>query len=87
MSDTPEEIKDTNRQPNGVSVKRLVITSPMLDVWYKSKELLPPDGIRVLTFSPEYEHDQGMLFRIMDSQFIKTSTDVWWWKIPSKPDC
>lgn len=43
-------------------------------------EDLPDPGRRVIGYSPSYEGgDQAMLYRFLDSQFVRISSDVEYW--------
>lgn len=47
--------------------------------WIDRNEELPPDGMLVLIFSPIYPEGNSMRFRVMDSQFVRISTDATHW--------
>ena len=56
--------------------------------WIAITERLPTrqDG-RVLTYSPAYldSRDPTMLYRLMDAEFVRISTEVTHWCIPTPP--
>jgi hypothetical protein len=54
--------------------------------WIAVSERLPTHG-RVLTYSPAYEdaRDSTMLYRLMDAEFVRISTEVSHWCIPTRP--
>jgi len=55
--------------------------------WIAVKDLLPPNEGRVLTYSPAYQGqpDDTMLYRLMDAQFVRISTEVTHWCVPTPP--
>ena len=67
------------------SANNELVIRPIPGVWYFRKDHIPDSG-RVLTFSPDYEHDESMLFRMMDARFVKISRDVEQWQLPLRPD-
>lgn len=53
--------------------------------WVMRSDRLPPDGLRVLTYSPIYDVDGGdptMAYRLMDSQFVRVCSEVEQWMVP-----
>ena len=55
--------------------------------WIAVAARLPEPGFRVLTYSPVYEgKDPVMLYRVMDSQFVRISGEVTHWCIPTPPE-
>ncbi len=66
--------------------ERLVIFPTHHD-WVHRDYGLPRTGLRVLTYSPQYKGvDDAMLYRLMDADFVRISTDVMYWMVPSTPD-
>jgi hypothetical protein len=49
--------------------------------WIDKEKDVPQKGERVLTYSPCYKtnSDESMLYRLMDAQFVRISTDVTHW--------
>jgi hypothetical protein len=45
----------------------------------------PPEGKRILVFSPAYPEGDPMRVRIIDSQFLATMTDATHWAIVHEP--
>jgi hypothetical protein len=54
--------------------------------WIARSERPPPEGIRVLAFSPEYPEGHPMRFRTLDSQFYKLSLDSTHWAALEAPE-
>lgn len=54
--------------------------------WINRKICMPPDRERVLTFSPLYEEDHPMRFRITEGQFFRIMTDATHWATLEAPD-
>ena len=46
----------------------------------------PPEGVRILVFSPVYPFGKTMRFRLMDSEFLGTLTDATYWAELQGPD-
>lgn len=54
--------------------------------WIKIEDSLPDNEKRVLVYSPEYEGlDDGMLFRIINGQFINATNEVTHWAYLKSP--
>jgi len=67
--------------------KDVPVIFPTHHDWIRRDYGLPGAGLRVLTYSPEYKGiDNCMLYRMMDASFVRISTDVTHWKVPSVPD-
>lgn len=49
------------------------------------KEQLPPTGVIILVFSPEYKEGDPMRFRIIESQFLRICIDVTHWSYLIEP--
>ena len=47
--------------------------------WIARDEELPPEGIKILIFSPEYPEGNPMRFRTIESQFFRQLTDATHW--------
>ncbi len=54
-------------------------------IWIDRDEEMPPEGMQILVFSPEYAEGQPMRFRIMDSQFYRLATDATHWATLETP--
>lgn len=55
--------------------------------WIDKNNRMPNNDERVLTYSPAYDTDDPMAFRIMDGQFVRISIEVTHWtqlSIPSQ---
>ena len=55
-------------------------------IWYHRNEInKPPKNSRILVFSPDYEIDDPMRFRLIDSQFLSISKDAEYWAVVEEP--
>jgi hypothetical protein len=54
-------------------------------VWVSKKEKMPPEGRRILVFSPVYSEGDPMRFRILDGQFFRISPGATHWAILESP--
>ncbi len=54
---------------------------------WKHRKEKPESGCRILIYSPVYEgrKDQTMLYRIIDSDFLKTMKDAEYWTYLNPP--
>lgn len=61
------------------TIKVLKQKESMVSGCWVNRDVKLPDCGRVLVFSPVYPKDDPMRFRIIDSQFVRISTDVTHW--------
>jgi len=59
--------------------------------WMHVDERLPEIGVRILIYSPVYKEKEsafhrGMMFRIIDSQFLKISKEAKYWTYITPPE-
>lgn len=55
--------------------------------WINVDKEQPKDNKRILIYSPDYKDiDGAMLFRIIDSKFLKIITDAKYWTYLSPPE-
>lgn len=54
--------------------------------WKQRDDQLPPEGYRILAYSPAYEENHPMRFRILDSQFFRISTEATHWAFIPGPE-
>lgn len=47
--------------------------------WISIEENTPELGTRVLTYSPHYNGDINMTYRLIDTQFLRFCSDVTHW--------
>ena len=53
--------------------------------WIARKERMPPEGVQILVFSPNYPEGNSMRFRTLDSQFYQMTTDASHWTVLEAP--
>lgn len=55
--------------------------------WINVDKEQPKEDKRILVYSPDYKGvDEAMLFRILDSKFLKISTDAKYWTYLNPPE-